>query len=741
MNNKDQRRSAETQRKSTPSPRSLIPNPYFIALLFITLLSAILHFYKLNQLPPGMWFDEAWSAVAARDTAVQGIFPVYYAASFGGMHPAIVYLTRFANLFSDGHPLTIRYAVAVVGTLSTVLAFFAYRAIFELETCAEPCRSIGDWRLTPSPQHAITHHASRITPLSFLAALILTITFPFLLFTRMGFESSLVTPASLILFWGFARALQKNKTRWFIFTGLILGLTIYSFDTARFLPFAITIAYWGIAFLHCRAHGWRHHLLNFSALTLSAIIVFIPLGTYYLRNWDQFTARAGITTYNTLGPGADSVLLAILNNVWRTLSGLILPSFGDVIARHNLPGRPVYDPFLAILFILGLITLLRFWKRPFAIILISWATVMLIPVILTDSAPTYTRIFGAIPALAAIAALCLDTLSRLTHHASKNNKQQLTRNKKQGTSFSSFILHPSSLTILLLTLSLITTTHDYFNKWANLPQLFDDFQVADWETAVFAQEQLATNIVYLAPNQIDEAHPTFDLVLHDANIRTFPANCLVLQSNSEQPILYIIKNSKNLQALTQLKEIYPHGGLAKEIISPITGEKLYSVYNTKHLTDNKQQGTGNNQQTIAQFGDSIELLSSAPQHPIPSSTNPQSPILRQAQDGISIPLTWQATNTPSQDHTYFIHLYRAGAENEAPVAQLDQQPCLPTSQWHEGEIVLETAVLNLPPDIPTGNYTLGLGWYTWPTFERLPLTTSQQPLADERHLLGQITIK
>ncbi|MCZ7673401.1 MAG: hypothetical protein M5U34_42935 [Chloroflexi bacterium] len=44
-------------------------------------------------------------------------------------------------------------------------------------------------------------------------------------------------------------------------------------------------------------------------------------------------------------------------------------------------------------------------KGPFAILLISWTSVMLLPVILTDGAPTYTRIFGAIPALAAIAAL------------------------------------------------------------------------------------------------------------------------------------------------------------------------------------------------------------------------------------------------------------------------------------------------------------------------------------------------
>ena len=346
MSNEEQRRGAEAQGESN------LPKYWWvIGLVFITLLSAILRFYKLDQLPPGLWFDEAWSAVAARDTAVSHIYPVYYAASFGGMHPAIVYLTRFANLFTNGHPFTIRYTLATIGTLTTILAFFAYRAIYKIEPNKPPL---------PLRERA----GLRVNALALLANLILTITFPFLLFTRMGFESSLVTPASLILFWIFAVAIHKNTTRWYILTGLILGLTLYSFDTARFLPFAITIAYWGIAFIHRRAEGWRHHIINFLWLTIFAIIVFIPLGSYYLRNWEQFTARAGITTYNTLGAGADSIPLAILNNTWHTFAGLILPNFGDVIARHNLPDRPVYDPFLAILLILGLITLIRFWKRP-----------------------------------------------------------------------------------------------------------------------------------------------------------------------------------------------------------------------------------------------------------------------------------------------------------------------------------------------------------------------------------------
>jgi len=104
-----------------------------ILLGFIVLLAAALRFYKLDSLPPGLWFDEAWSAVAARNSADAGVYPLYYAANFGGMHPAIVYLARLGNLFSGGHPLTIRYALAAVGTLTVALSYFAYRAIWQLD--------------------------------------------------------------------------------------------------------------------------------------------------------------------------------------------------------------------------------------------------------------------------------------------------------------------------------------------------------------------------------------------------------------------------------------------------------------------------------------------------------------------------------------------------------------------------------------------------------------------------------
>jgi hypothetical protein len=470
---------AERLAQAAPRRQRLIS---LAALLALLLLAAGLRFYRLGELPPGLWFDEAWSSVAARNSAAQGIYPVYFAADFGGMHPAIVYLARLANRLSD-NPLSLRYAVAAVSTLTVGAAFFAYRAIFALEIggrTASPARN---------PQF-----------LALLASLILAIAYPFVHFSRMGFESSLPALAGLLVFGSLAAALQRERAGWFALSGALLGLSLYSFDTARLFPLALSLAFWGVALFHRRA-AWRRYLAWYGLLATTAVLTFLPLGLYFVTHWDVFTARAGVATYHTLGPGAESAPLAIWRNLGRTVGGLFLPGFGDQIARHNLPGRPVFDPFLALLFWAGAARLAWTWKRPASMLLAAWAGVMLLAVILTDGAPTYTRIFGALPALAALAALSGDFSVR-----PGGKGHAVTR----------------AALVLLLLFSLAVTARDYFGRWAALPQLFDDFQIAEWQAGQLARAALAEGDVFMVPNQIDDAHPTLDWLLGD-NGRARPA--------------------------------------------------------------------------------------------------------------------------------------------------------------------------------------------------------------------------
>ena len=60
---------------------------------------------------------------------------------------------------------------------------------------------------------------------------------------------------------------------------------------------------------------------------------------------------------------------------------------GDRNLRHNSPGRPVNDPFLALLFTAGWLAALFRIKQPWARLLLIWLAVMLLPTILSTPAP------------------------------------------------------------------------------------------------------------------------------------------------------------------------------------------------------------------------------------------------------------------------------------------------------------------------------------------------------------------
>ncbi|MCG3206830.1 MAG: hypothetical protein FOGNACKC_00429 [Anaerolineae bacterium] len=95
---------------------------------------------------------------------------------------------------------------------------------------------------------------------------------------------------------------------------------------------------------------------------------------------------------------------------------------------------------------------------------------------------------------------------------------------------------------------------------------------------------------------------------------------------------------------------------------------------------------------------------------------------------LTINLIWQVQQPIPADFTTFVHLVTAGGNT---VAQADVIPgggTWPTTGWSPGEWLTDTISLNLPADLPPGDYTLAIGMYRPDTGERLPLvgdTTGQ----------------
>jgi hypothetical protein len=86
-----------------------------------------------------------------------------------------------------------------------------------------------------------------------------------------------------------------------------------------------------------------------------------------------------------------------------------------------------------------------------------------------------------------------------------------------------------------------------------------------------------------------------------------------------------------------------------------------------------------------------------------------------------VSLYWQPRQPLSQDYTIFVHL-RDEANNT--IVNGDHQPyqnLVPTSRWPVGQTLKETIRLDLPHDLPKGEYRVMVGMYSPATLERLPV--------------------
>jgi hypothetical protein len=600
-----------------------------------------------------------------------GQYPIYFDANFGGIHPAIVYLTVLARRLSGNDPVAIRYGVAVAGVLALPLAFWTYREIGRLQT---------ERPFSP------TYYA-------LLSTFILAITFPFVILSRVGFETILPALPATIAFGGLARGVRTGQQRWYGLAGIALGLSLYTYFAARLLPLAFTIAILGLLWA---GQPRRPLLLGWAITAVAALIVFLPFGLYFWQNWDLFLLRAETTSYHTLGPGADSVPLALLRNLGRTIGGFSLPGLGDQLARHNIPGRPVFDVFLSLLFGVGMIVLLCRPRRPATILLLVWGSVMLLPTILTDGAPTFTRMLSTIPAVAGVAGW---------------GGIWFYTNWPAGWAR---VVSARLVLGLGLFLSMMTTGVGVYHFWPQYHTV-ETFTLDDWQAAQAAQAALADGPVYLVPNLIHEGRPTFDLLLRDTAVQpTTGHNCLAYWPGHFQT--YVIDTYQDEGLLTRLVNTFPHGE-----IQPLLSSLMLFSTEIPVLAPTVAP--------IAQFGP-LTLLTYDLGEPVDNR--------------LPIRLTWQAQAEPiPADYTVFLHLYPTGETDTAPLVQRDSMPCeggYPTGRWRAGEVVVDEHWLPLPPGL-SKDVVLALGLYDWPGLERLPLTETADTLPGDRLILTEMQLE
>ncbi len=363
-------------------------------LLFIGVmaLGVFFRFYLIQDIPPGLYPDEATNGNNAVEALRTGVFKVFYPEN-NGREGLFINLQAIAIWILGAEPWVLRLVSTIFATLTIA----------------------GLWLLA--------RELSLSPLLPFFSSFFLATSYWHINFSRIGFRAILVPFFATFGMYWLLKALRNGKISSAALAGISIGLGFHTYIAFRFMPLviAIPLIFYLIQWLKARSKlsvsigrpidtDKRSCVPCITALfILVALVTALPMGLYFLQNPEDFIGRSGqVSIFSGENPFyefAKSNLLTLQMFFWN----------GDCNPRHNLACQPqLFWPvaaFFAIGFILSIAEILRWLKfrasdlefRVFepplaAFALLSWFAFMMLPATLTrEGLPHALRSLGLIP--------------------------------------------------------------------------------------------------------------------------------------------------------------------------------------------------------------------------------------------------------------------------------------------------------------------------------------------------------
>jgi hypothetical protein len=485
-----------------------------IALLAVILLAAVLRLWQLPLLPPGLWFDEAINGVDARMVLSGAGLPLYFTAN-NGREPLFIYLQALSVAIFGPNPYSLRLVSAFVGILTIPALYFCGTTLLRSSGIGSP--EDGDEAELAGSGAAL------------VAAAVLAISYWHLSLSRLGLRVVMLPLVSSLAIAWFWRGWKRNAYRDFALSGAWFGISLYTYTAARFLlvvPVLFVLCEAIAEIRHIRSEDaagrrarreiWRQRLTGLGLLAGICAILVLPLAIVAWRDPHTVLGRAAFVTASDAVQGQPEAPPQLLENLL-----LVARSFydqGDHNLRHNLPGRPVNDPLLALLFTAGWLTALLKLKQARYRLLLIWLAVMLMPTILTTLAPHSLRGAGALPPLALLCAVGACSMLRLLSRAwnSLGRDQEAVQRHMVPV-----------FVVALILISGSWTARDYFQRWAGSSDLGQAFELPQQ----LAAEAAACYLAEAAPAPPDAGHGSSFCRFADKRLAEVPRDRLLLISD------------------------------------------------------------------------------------------------------------------------------------------------------------------------------------------------------------------
>lgn len=639
-------------------------------------LSWALRIVALGRVPPGLYHDEAYNGLDAL-AVLSGEWSIYFAANHG-REPFYIYLSAVPLALLGRSPVALRLAAAVVGTLTIPLTARLARAWFGRRTgvLAAAVLAVMLWHV----------HLSRV---AFRA-----VTMPFA-----------VAVALLAGTWAWRRG---GPWRWFL-AGAAFGGCFYTYLPARLGP-VVLAALGGALLLKGQGGRLRPAAGWFGA---GAALALAPLAAYAIGHWEVVMGRPeAVSVFNPAINGGD-LWGTLLRHLGRTLGMFFVR--GDSIPRHNLPGRPVFDPVLGLAFAAGLVWAgRRAGRRIPSLLLLLWVGVMLVPTWLAEDAPHFLRAVGVLPLAAIPPALGISWAWERLERAGY---------RRWG----------AALAVAALGVGLTSTVWDYFVRYPARPEVRSHFEEAatrlaadvnrflgsGWSGDGWAagrQDPLPGRWAFVERRLWDEWAAIPFLIPARERVSTDPAE---VPDDVDALLLVLWPHELYRDRLAML----PTPARVEVWEGPQAQGDLDPRPFTAYVAFAGERVSAEAREPLARFDTGIALVD--------ASVVPDGNAWR-------VRLVWTTDRPLSDDYTVFVHLW----DGERWVAQADGDPAAgfyPTSWWRVGDQIADLHSLEVPTRWSEGP-RLTVGLYLRATMQRIPVVDAEgRVVADEITLPEPLT--
>ena len=354
--------------------RALAP---LLALIAILTLAAGLRLYNLDDLPAGLWFDEA-----------DNLFHARHYASDPGQIPVYEPSTNLPTMFLMPIAALVKLAGAAITTPRLVAAVFGL--LGALATYLFVRHMLG-------------------TSAALIAAFLIAVMRWDINWSRIGMHGITGVLFAALTGWLTLRAIRTGRASDYAFAGLSLGLGMWFYAPLRMFP--LVVGFILLMHLLIARPSIRTFAANVATLAILALFVAAPVVQFAVDHRDAFLARTETTSLFNLIP-REEWPSQLRSGMVRHM--LMFNAEGDPNPRHNLPNAPMLDRVTGALFILGFFFALIRWRTIALFTLPFWVILMVLPGVLTVpwESPQSLRSILVIPAVAALTALVIDMLWR-----------------------------------------------------------------------------------------------------------------------------------------------------------------------------------------------------------------------------------------------------------------------------------------------------------------------------------------